>query len=231
MNSFLLYSNLPLKYALWTGAVGTHLAGRCALYSYCFSRPSDLMNHNGKRMKLGATRLTEAQQCEIIAKLSEQAEWAEQAGAGAGVWSQWRCHPESYGNDANWRTTYRWRNPTYRDICWIWKCYRLQRLWSSTIVDIDDQLLCSDVQTELDRCMMNCDDCLRHYKGTLANWQWMSSIKNSCIHGKWLYMTCSNNKIRTLIFVKKNCALNWDAYLNRCVLKQEITDVLPSQNV
>jgi hypothetical protein len=29
------------------------------------------MNHNGKRMKLEATCLTEAQQCEIIAKLSK----------------------------------------------------------------------------------------------------------------------------------------------------------------
>ena len=25
------YNNLPLKYALWTGAVGAHLVGRCVL--------------------------------------------------------------------------------------------------------------------------------------------------------------------------------------------------------
>ena len=36
-----------------------------------------------------------------------------------------------------------------------------------------------------------------------TNWHWMSSIKNSCIRGKWLCMTCSNKKVWTLIFVKK----------------------------
>lgn len=35
----------------------------------------------------------------------------------------------------------------------------------------------------------------------------------------------SNNKVRTLIFVKKKCALSWDAYLNGCVFKQEITEL------
>ena len=30
------YSNLPLKYTLWTRAIGVHLVGRCVLYSYRF---------------------------------------------------------------------------------------------------------------------------------------------------------------------------------------------------
>ena len=34
-------------------------------------KPSDLMNHNGTRMNFEATRLTKAQRCEIIAKLSK----------------------------------------------------------------------------------------------------------------------------------------------------------------
>ena len=105
------------------------------------------MNRSRIRMKLEATHLTEAQRCEIIAKLSQPNVPSKRA-LGAGVWSQWRCHPEIYENNANWRTTYWWRNLTYRDICWIWKCYRFQRLWSSTVLDIDDQLLWSDVQTE-----------------------------------------------------------------------------------
>ena len=33
------YNNLPLKYALWTWAVGAHLVGRCVLYLYCFLDP------------------------------------------------------------------------------------------------------------------------------------------------------------------------------------------------
>ena len=56
------YSNLLLKYAL-SWEVCTLLI---SLY-----RPFDLMNDNGKRMKLEATRLTEAQRCEIIAELSK----------------------------------------------------------------------------------------------------------------------------------------------------------------
>ena len=31
-----VYTNLLLKYALWTGAVGAHLVGRCVLHSYHF---------------------------------------------------------------------------------------------------------------------------------------------------------------------------------------------------
>ena len=42
----------------------------CALL-ISLSRPFDSMNHNGKQMKLEATRLTEAQRCEIIPKLSK----------------------------------------------------------------------------------------------------------------------------------------------------------------
>ena len=62
------------------------------------------MNCNGKRMKLEVTRLTKIQRCKIIAKLSKPKS-TEQADTRAGVWNQWRCHPESYGNDTNWRTT------------------------------------------------------------------------------------------------------------------------------
>ena len=43
------------------------------------SRPSNLINHDKKRMKLEATHLAEAQQCEIIAKLSKpnaSSKWA-----------------------------------------------------------------------------------------------------------------------------------------------------------
>ena len=37
------------------------------------------------------------------------------------------------------------------------------------VFDIDDQLLCSDVQQKLDICMMNCDNCLRRFSEALAN--------------------------------------------------------------
>ena len=57
-------SNLRLKYALCTGAVG-------AYFPHIASSHSDSMNCNVKQMKPEATHLTEAQRCEVIAKLSE----------------------------------------------------------------------------------------------------------------------------------------------------------------
>ena len=100
------------------------------------------------------------------------------------------------------------RRITYRDICWIQKCYQLQRIWSSTTLSLTLTTNCFApmLKRKLGRCMMNCDDHLRRFNETLINWHWMSSVKNSCIRGRWLCMTCSNNKIRTLIFVKKKIA-------------------------
>ena len=71
-----IYSNLPLKYALWTGAIGAHLVGRCVLYSYRFLDPLEAIwanesERSGERMKPKAICLTEAQKYEIIAKLSK----------------------------------------------------------------------------------------------------------------------------------------------------------------
>ena len=37
--SMYYYSSLPLKYAVWTRAVGAHLVARCVLYSYHFLDP------------------------------------------------------------------------------------------------------------------------------------------------------------------------------------------------
>ena len=153
------YSVLPLKYALWTGAVGAHLVGRCVLYSHRFSRPFDLMNCNGKQMKPKAILLTEAQWCEIIVEF------------------------ESATN------------------------FKGIEALPKTILDINDQFLCSNVQTEAQQIYDVCDDLLRRFNKTLTNRHWMSSVKISCIRGKWLYMTCSNNKVWTLIFVKRTAHL------------------------
>ena len=76
---------------------------------------------------------------------------------------------------------------------------------------------------------MNCNVRLIPFSESLTTWDQMSSLRNSCIRGKWLCMTCSNNKVWNLILVKKN-ALNQDAYLNGCVLKREIT-VIRQNNV
>ena len=153
----------------------------------------------------------------------EQAKCAEQAGANTGAWNQWRCYMESYENNANWRrTTYRWRNPTYRDICWIPKCYRLQRLWSSTVLDIDDHLLCSDVHMEVGKM----------YDGPWRSFQMLQQNVNQLIvnvkrkkimHSQQTTMhDMFKQQNMNLDFCQKNCSLNKDVYLNGCVLKREI---------
>ena len=54
----------PLVRTKLVGAYFTHIA---------FSRPYDSRNRNGKHMKQEATQLTEAQRCEMIARLSKRA--------------------------------------------------------------------------------------------------------------------------------------------------------------
>ena len=39
----------------------------------------------------------------------------------------------------------------------------------NTVLDIDNQSLCSNVQTEVNRCMMNCNDHLRCFNKMLTN--------------------------------------------------------------
>ena len=105
---FMKITEVRYKYALWTGAIGAHLVGRCILYSYrLLSRLSDLMNRNMKQMKLEATRLTEAQQCEIIANLSKQNASSKHA-------MGWETEINAMGWDGTIRRTYYNENPTYR---------------------------------------------------------------------------------------------------------------------
>ena len=85
---------------------------------------------------------------------------------------------------------------------------------------------------KLDKCLMNCADHLRRFNKTWTkNWHSMSNVTNSCFPNKWLCMTCPNNKIRTLIFVGKNCALRWDAYLNKCAHKPGNNVVRSKRNI
>ena len=116
----------------------------------------------------------------------------------------------------------RWnlRQPTWLNLKVLLtsKALKLYTILSSTSTT---NCLASMFKRKLNKCMINCDDLLRRFSETLTNWHWMSSIIKSCIHDKWLCMTCSNNKVWTLIFVKKNCTLNEDMYLNGCILKRE----------
>ena len=133
---------------------------------------------------------------------------------------------QSSGNNSNWRrTTYRWQNPTYPNICWNWKWCRVQRLWSST------------------------QHCLRHRRPIALLWcsnkswtnvWWTVTIVLDISMKHWQTgIECEVSKIHAFTtndstwhvqvidyepwFSSKYCALSWVAYLNGCVLKREIT--------
>jgi hypothetical protein len=89
------------------------------------------------------------------------------------------------------------------------------------VFDIDDRLLSLQCTNESwtnlwEITTIIWDVLAKHYQTYIS----CQACKIHGNRGKWLYMTCSNNKISTLIFVKK-FAHNQDSYLNRCVLKRE----------
>ena len=71
------------------------------------------------------------------------------------------------------------------------------------VLDVGDQFLCSDVQTGARQMYDELQRTFETFQRNVNNLKLNVKCKNSCIHGKWLYMTCSNNKVWTLIFVKK----------------------------
>ena len=75
---------------------------------------------------------------------------------------------------------------------------------------------------KLDKWMMNCDNCLRHFSETLTNRHWMSSVKTHAFAANE-YAWHVQMIILNLDFCPKNYTLNGDAYLNECILKWEIT--------
>ena len=144
----------------------------------------------------------------------EQAECAKQTGIGAGVWNQWNRHPESLGQTGEPQQIICCkslpRHSLNLKVLLTSKALNLYTTLSSTSTTSCFALMFKQKPSNI--CMMTCDDQLRLFSETLTNWHWMSSVKNSRIHRKWLCMTCLNNKVRTLISVKRNCTLNRDAY-------------------
>ena len=182
------------------------------------------MNRNGKRMKLEATRLTKAQRCEIITNLSKPnttskhalgREYEVSEGVIGKVWD----NRENILQRIRWTRSNLLRHllnlkvlPTSKDL----------KLYTTLSFTLTINCFAPMFKRKLNKCMMSCDDRLRHSSETLTNWHLISSMKNSCIRDKWLCMTCSNNNLWTPILVKKNSTLDRDAYLNGCILKWEI---------
>ena len=130
------------------------------------------------------------------------------------AWGRW-----SFGNNANWRrTTYRCWNPTYRNIYVNLKVLpisKVMKLYTTLSSSSTINCFASMFKRKLVIFMMNCDDRLRRFNETLTNWHSMSIVKNECA---WHVQTMSMNPN----FCEQYCTLNWDVYLNGCILKWEI---------
>ena len=132
----------------------------------------------------------------------EQTKHVKQAGTWVGVWSHWKHHPESRGQLGEHTATKSnlSRHLLNLKVLPTSKALKLYTTMSSSLTTNCFALL---FKWKLNKCMMNCDDQLRCFSEILTNWHWISIVRNSCIRGKWLCMTCSNNKVQTLFFVKK----------------------------
>ena len=168
------YSNLPLKYALWTRVIGAHLVGRCVLYSYHFL---DLL------IEWIATGTDETwanplhqtstmwNHCNV-----EKTKCTKQAGTRARVWSQWRHHPESLGQ--SWEHTATnsnlLRHLLNLKVLLTSKAFKFYTTLSSTSTT---NCFAPMFKHNMNRHMMNCNNCLRRFIETLTNWHWFSINK------------------------------------------------------
>ena len=132
------YSNLELKYALWTTAIGAHLVGRCILYSYRFLVP-------------------------LIWWIPME--------------NRWHMRQPAWPKSSLSRHLL---NPKVPSTSKALKLYTTSSSASTT------DCFAPVFKRKLNRCMMNCDDRLRRSNKTSTNRHWMSSVKNSRIHAKWL---------------------------------------------
>ena len=116
------YNNLPLKYPLWTRAIGAHLVGRCVLYSYRFLDPLIRWIATGDGWNLRQPTWLQS--------------WASRTHRTSGCWGTTLNSVKTPSGKS--RTIARTHcnesfvARAYQDIYWIWKCHQLQRLWSST---------------------------------------------------------------------------------------------------
>ena len=168
------------------------------------------MNRNEKRMKHEATRLTEAQRCESIAKLRKPNAPSKQRTFDDA--NKEYCVVTLEDVDEDLETMRIEEEPPINEKIELFKIFVESEIAStskalklSTTMSLTSTTNCFApmFKRKLDKCMINCYDRLRRFSETLTTWHWMSSVKKSCIRGKWLCMTCSNNETWTLIFVKK----------------------------
>ena len=140
------YSNLLLKYALWTGAVGAHLVGLCVLYSYRFLDPLIRLVtlENGWNLRQPAWP-----QSNDVKSLQSWASWTRRAsmhccGSMKSVKApsdKSRTIERTYCNQIQPIETFAESESATN--------FKGFEVLHSIVIDIDNQLLCFDVQTEV----------------------------------------------------------------------------------
>ena len=146
----------------------------------------------------------------------EQAERAKQACIRVGVWSQWRCRQGEH---------------TATKSGLLRHLLDLKVLLTSKALEL--YIALSSISTtncfapmfrhKLDRCMMNCGDCLSLFNETLTNWHLIPSIKNSRIRGYWLCATCSNNKVWILNKIARSIIICLSIRVEDALTKSQVT--------
>ena len=179
-----VYSNLPLKYALWTRAVGVHLIGRCVLYTKRFLDPLIWWNATGNGWNLRQPTWPKSNDVKSLQIWASWMHWASGRWGGSiksmkvPSWKLWKwC--ELKKNHLLMTKSSLSRHSLNPKVLLNSKALKLCCFWHQQLVAL---LQCSN--GKLNKCIMNYDDRLRRFNETLTNRQWMSSIQNSCIHGK-----------------------------------------------
>jgi hypothetical protein len=143
----------------------------------------------------------------------EQAEPPEQAKCRGGSMKSMKA-PSGKSRTINWENILQ-RNPTYLHLK-VLPTSKALKLSHNTLLDINEQLFCSDVQTEAGWMYDELRQSFETFQHNISKLTFnIKHKKNSCICDKWPCMTCSNPK-----FCQKKLR---DAYLNMCRLKREIT--------
>ena len=119
---------------------------------------------------------------------------------------KWCCYVGGHWwSCGNQRELKKWRNPTYIDI-WLTVLSTSKGFEAlhNVVLDIHGQLLCYDVGMEVGHMYDELQWLLETFQCIVSKLTLnVKRKKKSCICRKWLYMTCLNNKVWTLIFVKK----------------------------
>jgi hypothetical protein len=161
------------------------------------------MNCNGKHIKPKATHLIEVQRCDHITELSKLNALSKHA-LGTKYETSEGTVRKVWDNRDNILQQTIWCESLSRHLLnlKVLLTSKALKLYITLSLTSTTNSFASMFKKKLSNIfVMNCDDRLRCFNEMLTNWHWMSSVKNSCIHGKWLYMTYSNNKVWTLFIV------------------------------